>query len=143
MSGYQAWISWANHIKAAMAGKGITVYLFGEIPESPSFPYLLLQDGPERIRQEWLSSLLCQAWLVVRRQDNEDLMVTLGKATDTVMDALRDPGSLPKYDYSQSPKVQTGLYLPQVQEITGPKPGKDSNRLGRVITWTLKSNAAG
>jgi hypothetical protein len=141
MSGFQAFESFVNYVKTQLAGSGITVDILKTDVTTP--PYLIIQDGPENIRNKWLSSKLCQGWLVVQKNDTEDLIVTMGKATNKVIQATQDSGGITKYDYSTDPERAVGIVFPSVFELTAPMLSKDDPaRMKRVITWELRSNSS-
>lgn len=139
MSGEQAFLSFANYVKTALDGSGISVDI--EKRDSLTAPYLILQPGPDMIRSKWLSSYMCQGWLVVHQNDTEPLVVTMGKALRKVFQATNDVGSIQKYDHEVSPKRAAGTVTPSVFEITPPMPSTDPKVQKRVITWELHSNA--
>ena len=136
MSGYQAYASFVNFMKTALTGSGINVLTEKASPEN--IPYLLFQQGPERVKKEWLSSVLCQAWLVVSKNDIEPLEVTLGKAMDKIISACRDKGHIYKYDYSVEPSKVVGTVIPHFFEITGDMSDVPL-QAAKVITWDLHS----
>lgn len=139
MSDYDAYVSFANAVKTLLNGE-ITVDTEKK-PDMP-YPYLIIQPGPVNPRSTWLSSALCQGWLVVRRQTNEPLVLTMGKALDKVLKATRDMGSITKYDWATTPERPTGTVTPKVIEVTDKMPGNDPDVERRVITWLLHSNSA-
>ncbi len=138
MSGGQAFLSFVNFLEERLSPSGIAVNIEKQVTLTP--PYLNMQDGPEEIISHWLSSKLCQAWVVVQKQDNEPLLVTAERVMNLVVKATQDVGSIPKYDYEQNPTVQTGLLNVYIEEITGDM-SNDPLRSKRVITWNLHSNS--
>ena len=139
MSGYNAFLSFANYMRDALAGQ-ITVIIEKREDEAVVYPYLLLQDGPDFI-DRWLSSCMIQGWLVVRKEDDKPLVETLGRALDKVIAVSKDPGQLVKYDYSVTPAVESGALIPSISEVSQIMDSpKDSQVLRRVVTWELKSN---
>lgn len=139
MSGYQAYLSFANFLKTALNGSGIAVEI--EKHETSTPPYLVLQDGPESAPGKWLSSRMCQGWLVVAKLSTEPLEVTMGKAMDKVIKATQDTGFIEKYDHEQTPKKLVGSVVIGIQEITADL-SNDPRVARKVITWNLSSNAA-
>lgn len=136
MSGSMAFISFVNYMKTELASSGITVAW--EKDETRTPPYLYFQDGPDRLRNTWLSSRLCQAWLVVEKGSTEPLQVTAAKTLDKVVRASTDPGHVEKYDYSTSPKSLIGTFIPKLFEVTA-EMSSDPLRSKRVVTWELHS----
>ena len=139
MSGSQAFLSFVNYLQDALSGSGVTVNIKKGDTLTP--PYLNMQAGPEEIISHWLSSKLCQAWVVVEENPNEEpLVVTEERVMNLVIKATQDAGSLPKYDYEQNPTVQTGLFTVHIEEITGDM-SNEQKTSRRVITWLLHSNS--
>lgn len=138
MSGGQAYLSFANYLTDALSGSGITVGIEKQGDLTP--PYLRLSDGPEEIISRWISSKLCQAWVVVEKQATEPLVMTEQRAMQKVILATQDVGSIPKYNYETTPTQQTGLLTVKIQEITGDM-SNDPLRSKRVITWEILSNS--
>lgn len=134
MSGYEAFASFVNYLKGQLAGSGISVVTKKEEIATP--PYLLMQEGPQVMRGDWLAIPLCQGWLVVEKINSEELVVTAGKKKDLVIEATKNAGTLPKYDYSTTPKTLIGGFIPKIMEITGDM-SSDPLRSGKVITWKL------
>lgn len=138
MSGGQAFLSFVNYLDTQLTGSGITVNVEKNLTLTP--PYLNMQDGPEEILSRWLSSKLCQGWLVVEKQATEPLIVTAERLMNRVVKATQDVGGIEKYDYEQTPTVQTGLLTVRIEQVTGDM-SDDPQRSQRVITWALLSNS--
>ncbi len=138
MSGYDAYISFANYLKGALEGAGITVAL--EKTDNLVEPYIVLQDGPDDI-DGWLSARMIQGWLIVRKEEDKPLAVTMGEVLKQVMAVTLDLGHMPKYDYSTDPETQSGTYIPKIFEVTGPMKSGDPEVEKRVLTWELFSNS--
>ena len=138
MSGYKAFASFVNYMSDSLEPHGITVVTEKDDALQP--PYVVLQAGPDDIRNQWLSALLCQGWVVVAKQSTEPLAVTIGKAVDTVLSVSTDPGQLAKYDYTSDPPVQIGTFIVKAREVTQDM-STDPLRASKVITWELNSNS--
>ncbi len=138
MSGFDAYLSFANYLKEQLAGSGITVTIekTNELP----YPYLLIQDGPDEL-EGWISRRLIQGWLVVQKEESRPLVETMGRALRFVQEATQDPGHLTKYSYATDPPVTSGSLIPVITEITGPIPtNNDFQLMRKIITWELTSN---
>jgi uncharacterized protein YaiI (UPF0178 family) len=140
MSGYNAYLSFANYMRQTLDGV-MTVMIEKRDDEVVSYPYLIIQDGPDLI-DSWISNRLIQGWVVVRQEDNRPLIETLNRAVDKVVQVSKDTGQLIKYDYSQDPIVQQGyINAVRLSEISAVMPSsKDPKVLRKIVTWELCSN---
>lgn len=132
-----AFFSFANHLATQLSGSGINIEI--EKHEVATPPYLVLQNGPPKILNKWSLSILCQGWLVVEYDGTKPLEMAMGEKLSRVLAATNDVGHLPKYDYSVTPEVQTGTYIPSVFEISADL-SPDARQSRRVITWELWTN---
>jgi|SRR5882672_8510871 len=139
MSGGQAFLSFANYLETQLDGSGISVNIRKDVVSTP--PFLNLEAGPEELISRWISSQLCQGWLVLEELSTEPLIVTAERLMKRVVRATQDVGMIEKYDYDQTPTVQTGLMTVRITGITADM-SSDQQRSKRVITWSLLSNSA-
>lgn len=137
MSGYDAFLSFANYMKSALVSYGINVYI--EEYQDRTAPYLLLENGPVNVKADWLSEQMCQGWIVVKKNDTEPLAVSMGKAVKSVMEVSRGL-EFDKYDYSQTPTKLLGIGHAKFFNLTGEMPSDDILTAKKVITWVLNSN---
>jgi hypothetical protein len=136
MSGHQAFMSFANYLKTALTGSGLTVLI--EKGDTAATPYLLVQSGPSRVRGKWLNTQLCQAWLVTAKLTTEPAEVTHGKLMELVIAKTTDPGYLTLWNFSVTPKKAVGTFDVSVMDVTDDM-SRDPQRIGKVITWQLRS----
>lgn len=132
-----AFAAFVNYMQTALDGSGITIVT--EKDETTEPPYIVIQEGPDYIRSKWLSSLLCQAWVVVEKNDTEPLSITMGKVIDKILKVASDTGHLIKYDYSVDPPQAIGTVLVSLNEVTKDM-SDDPLRAKKVVTWELNSN---
>jgi hypothetical protein len=135
MSGYQAFASFCNAMKEALEDTGITLTIERGKANVP--PYLFMEDGPDSPGGTWRSARMCQGALVLEHIPGQaPLQVRMGRALDTVINASKKLGTIPKYDYSVEPALQTGFFMPKYFELS-PELSGDPQRSRRVITWVL------
>ena len=151
MSGYQAFVSFANFLRDQLVADsaGITVVL--EKHEERTPPYLFLQDGPDHIQGGWSSNRMCQGWLVVGKESTKPLSVSAGEYMDKVLKACRTAGYVVKYDYTTTPETIKGYFLPKIvygrPQPTGLITGisaelsTDPFRSKKVVTFELYGKA--
>ena len=139
MSGYQAYLSFAKFMKVALSDSGIQVTT--EKVEGLTYPYLVIQDGPDMLMNRHISNRMIQGWVVVKKEDGCPLVDSMGRALGKVIDVSRDPGQIEKYDLPDNPEIIKGFLFAEITEVSGLMPGTDPNIWRRVITWELQSNA--
>ena len=101
---------------------------------------IVMQNGIESFPDTWVSSQLCQGWLMVEKVASEPLEVTASRWLKKVGNLTMDAGSLVKYDYTTTPKSDIGTFIPKLTSVS-PERSEEPNVSKRLISWTLKSNA--
>jgi hypothetical protein len=140
MSGYDAFMSFANFVKDELYGSDLEVAIHK--PEDLEPPYLVIQTGPDR-RDGWLSSYMCQGWVVVGVDPAvEDPERTIGLKVKEVLEVTQGNGNIPKYDYSTDPATQIGYFTVSDEIDMQPMPVSDPRKRKTVITWVLRSNCS-
>ena len=134
ISGYNAFVSFANHIKTGLAGSGINIVFEKRGQAEP--PYLVLQGLSETATGDRTIVKGVQGWLAVSKKTTEPLEVSFQSELDKLLALTVDIGFLTLYDYSQDPKTDVGAYVPKLTEVTHDM-SNDPLVEKRVIRWKL------
>lgn len=140
MSGYQAFTSFVEFAKDELAG--ICQVLVDGDTKPSNQAYLCFEMGPEEPLSKWQVAQLCQARLVVPGVPGVPVFVTGGRKKDEIMDRLRDPGTLTKYNLkSDGTSERTGLFNLEVEGLTVPDTTSDPLKYQQLLSFYLYTNA--
>lgn len=134
----EAFLSFAEYMEDSLSGSGLS---FGiAIDENLNVPYARLERGAEIPKGNWLVTLICQVRFVVARETTRYIEDTGGYYRKLITDAIRNAGSIPKYDYRQTPKKQIGLVNVEIGPTSG-NVSKDRERYQEAVTVRIHTNA--
>ena len=141
MTAHNMFLSWANWVKGKLQDDGVSVNVEMYREKTLVTPYLFLEDGPEiPMEKGWVSGMFVQARLVVEKIAGEKIEVTAGRLLDKIITSLRDPGLLPKLDYSGNTATSTDKYITVIEASGSPELSGDPNRSEKVLRFELYSN---
>jgi hypothetical protein len=139
MTADEAFFSFAQALKDELATADPSIAVAIEKDSFLPPPYISIEQGSD-IKDSWLSTLLCQIRLVVRKIPTEPLLTTFSRKKKTLEGILIDMGQMPKYDYTQDPPAATGNYFVKVDNWS-PDLSKDQTLIQKVLSIRLKTNS--
>lgn len=137
MSADRAYYSFINFVKTNLAIIDPDFTCYEErIAEDETGPYLNFSRGSEFIDNR-SARTLCQAWVVVNKNDLEPPMLTLDKAIQKLRAITLDNGPLPLFDNYAAGSPQIGYFYVALTEIS--QRSFYQGQAQCVMTWQLSA----